>query len=194
MNLRIANVIVSGKAASEIDIEQLSNSLPHCVYEPEQFPGLVYRRLDPKCTIIMFRSGKITSIGSKSENLARQSILLTLREIGVDGRLRQSIRTENVVAVGETGIQINMNAAVVALQGAYFHKTKIVLREADATTFIFRNGKILTAGCKSERHARLVVSRTLRKLIASNNAALSRLGNREQLRKMDDPQVAVPAC
>ena len=40
----------------------------HSTYEPELFPGLVYRMTDPKCVMLIFVSGKIVLTGSKSIN------------------------------------------------------------------------------------------------------------------------------
>ena len=35
-------------------------------YEPEQFPGLVYRVEEPKAVILVFGSGKIVCVGARS--------------------------------------------------------------------------------------------------------------------------------
>jgi transcription initiation factor TFIID TATA-box-binding protein len=35
-------------------------------YEPEQFPGLVYRVKDPKIVVLIFSSGKIILTGAKN--------------------------------------------------------------------------------------------------------------------------------
>ena len=40
--------------------------LENVEYEPEQFPGLVYRILDPKVVILIFSSGRIVSTGAKT--------------------------------------------------------------------------------------------------------------------------------
>ena len=38
-----------------------------CTYEPELFPGLVYRLPEPKCVLLIFVSGKIVLTGAKTE-------------------------------------------------------------------------------------------------------------------------------
>ena len=38
------------------------------MYEPEQFPGLIYRMKDPKVVILLFASGKLVCTGAKKEN------------------------------------------------------------------------------------------------------------------------------
>ena len=37
------------------------------MYEPEQFPGLIHRMLDPKTVILLFSSGKLVCTGAKKE-------------------------------------------------------------------------------------------------------------------------------
>jgi transcription initiation factor TFIID TATA-box-binding protein len=37
------------------------------MYEPEQFPGLIYRMDDPKVVILIFASGKLVCTGAKKE-------------------------------------------------------------------------------------------------------------------------------
>jgi transcription initiation factor TFIID TATA-box-binding protein len=39
--------------------------LENIEYEPEQFPGLVYRLSDPKVVILLFGSGKLVVTGGK---------------------------------------------------------------------------------------------------------------------------------
>ena len=39
----------------------------NCEYEPEQFPGVVYRVVDPKLAILMFRSGRAVCTGGKNQ-------------------------------------------------------------------------------------------------------------------------------
>jgi transcription initiation factor TFIID TATA-box-binding protein len=37
------------------------------MYEPEQFPGLIYRMEEPKVVILLFASGKLVCTGAKKE-------------------------------------------------------------------------------------------------------------------------------
>ena len=37
------------------------------MYEPEQFPGLIYRMEEPKIVILIFTSGKLVITGAKKE-------------------------------------------------------------------------------------------------------------------------------
>ena len=50
-----------------ISLESLSNSHSQfSTYEPELFPGLIYRMIDPKIVLLIFASGKIVLTGAKT--------------------------------------------------------------------------------------------------------------------------------
>lgn len=43
-------------------------------YEPEQFPGLVYRMNDPKVVILLFASGKLVCTGARKEGDVHRAV------------------------------------------------------------------------------------------------------------------------
>ena len=44
--LTVVNVVASTRVAEELDLPDIAIQL-HCEYEPEQFPGVVYRVKEP---------------------------------------------------------------------------------------------------------------------------------------------------
>ena len=65
--LTVVNVVASTRVAEELDLPDIAIQL-NCEYEPEQFPGVVYRVSDPKLAILMFRSGRAVCTGGKDED------------------------------------------------------------------------------------------------------------------------------
>lgn len=65
--LTVVNVVASTRVAEELDLPDIAIQL-NCEYEPEQFPGVVYRVTDPKLAILMFRSGRAVCTGGKNED------------------------------------------------------------------------------------------------------------------------------
>ncbi len=63
----IQNIVASINLGGKIHLEQTARTLPRSMYEPEQFPGLIHRMLDPKTVILLFSSGKIVCTGAKHE-------------------------------------------------------------------------------------------------------------------------------
>lgn len=163
-SFKIVNVIASTSVQSAIDVEKLAMALKNVTYEPEIFPGLIYRRLSPKATIIMFASGKITSVGAKSEHAARESIKATVKEIKKLGALSGScklnpINTENVVGTLDLGASLDLNELALALPKALYETEQfpgLIYRPSlsNEVVLIFASGKIVATGAKSESRVR----------------------------------------
>ena len=65
--IEIVNMVASGDLAGLIDLERSAYSLGRTMYEPEQFPGLIYRVDDPRVVFLIFTSGKIVCTGARKE-------------------------------------------------------------------------------------------------------------------------------
>ena len=70
----IQNIVASANLQSQVDLETASDVLDNVMYEPEQFPGLIYRMADPKTVLLVFTSGKIVCTGGKSEEIVHESV------------------------------------------------------------------------------------------------------------------------
>ena len=66
-DIRIQNIVASVALGGSVDLEKTTYSLERTMYEPEQFPGLIYRMNDPKVVILIFASGKLVCTGAKKE-------------------------------------------------------------------------------------------------------------------------------
>jgi transcription initiation factor TFIID TATA-box-binding protein len=64
----IQNMVAAVNLGGKVHLEQTARSLPRSMYEPEQFPGLIHRMLDPKTVILIFASGKLVCTGAKKES------------------------------------------------------------------------------------------------------------------------------
>ncbi len=63
----IQNIVIKGDLELELDLDVLSIGigLERCEYEPEQFPGIIFRN-ERGGTVLVFRTGKFLITGSKS--------------------------------------------------------------------------------------------------------------------------------
>ena len=59
------NIVSRFDLKKKLPIEKLARTLPKSMYEPEQFPGLIYRIQD-SCVALLFASGKGVIAGAKS--------------------------------------------------------------------------------------------------------------------------------
>jgi len=72
--VQIQNMVASAGLGGRIDLEKLTYSLKRTMYEPEQFPGLIYRMDDPKVVILVFSSGKLVCTGAKREGEVHRAV------------------------------------------------------------------------------------------------------------------------
>jgi transcription initiation factor TFIID TATA-box-binding protein len=66
-DLKIQNIVSSASLGGKIDLELAVGKLVKTMYEPEQFPGLIYRMDEPKVVILIFASGNLVCTGAKRE-------------------------------------------------------------------------------------------------------------------------------
>ncbi|MGA2310603.1 MAG: TATA-box-binding protein [Candidatus Bathyarchaeia archaeon] len=65
-DLKVVNMVASASLGGKIDLEAVS-TLGKTMYEPEQFPGLIYRMDEPKVVILVFASGNLVCTGARRE-------------------------------------------------------------------------------------------------------------------------------
>ncbi len=70
----IQNMVASANLHGAIDLETAADILDNVMYEPEQFPGLIYRMQEPKTVLLLFASGKLVCTGAKSEEMVHESV------------------------------------------------------------------------------------------------------------------------
>jgi len=85
--LKIQNIVASAGLGGMIDLERSAYVLGRTMYEPEQFPGLIYRMDDPKVVILLFASGKLVCTGAKREEDVYQAV----------NRLHQRLEDEKLI-------------------------------------------------------------------------------------------------
>jgi transcription initiation factor TFIID TATA-box-binding protein len=70
----IQNIVASAELGGEIDLESLVFKLSRVIYEPEQFPGAVFRMDDPQVVFLIFSAGKLVCVGAKKEEQVYQAV------------------------------------------------------------------------------------------------------------------------
>jgi len=74
-DIQVQNIVASGNLHAEVVIERSALMLENSMYEPEQFPGLIYRMGDPKVVLLIFSSGKIVCTGAKRDLQVKEAIV-----------------------------------------------------------------------------------------------------------------------
>lgn len=82
--IEIQNIVASGSIGMDLNLNTLAMKLENTEYEPEQFPGLVYKLDEAKATFLLFSNGKVVCTGTKSEkevHAALDKLIINLRKV-----------------------------------------------------------------------------------------------------------------
>ncbi len=157
-NVEVVNIVVSSSLEQDVPLEKMAATLSNTEYNPEQFPGLVFRIDDPDTSALIFSSGKIVCTGADTMEEVDRSIdkiVEGLEKIGVKVDIKPEIHVQNIVASGNIGMDLNLNTLAMKLINTEYEPEQFPglvfkLRKAKATFLLFSNGKIVCTGTKSE--------------------------------------------
>ena len=79
--IKVVNIVATANLLGQIELEDCAYSLGRTMYEPEQFPGLIYRMNDPKVVILLFASGKLVCTGATKEEDVYKAVDILNQEI-----------------------------------------------------------------------------------------------------------------
>ena len=72
--INVQNIVASGSIDLNLNLNLLALELENTEYEPEQFPGLVYKLADPTATFLLFSNGKLVCTGTKNREQLEESM------------------------------------------------------------------------------------------------------------------------
>ncbi len=65
--ISVQNIVASGSINLQLNLNELALKFENTEYEPEQFPGLVYKLDEPNATFLLFSNGKLVCTGTKNK-------------------------------------------------------------------------------------------------------------------------------
>ncbi|PIN94870.1 TATA-box-binding protein [Candidatus Pacearchaeota archaeon CG10_big_fil_rev_8_21_14_0_10_30_48] len=72
--ITVQNIVASGSIDIKLNLNYLALALENTEYEPEQFPGLVYKLIEPNATFLLFSNGKFVCTGTKNKQQLDESM------------------------------------------------------------------------------------------------------------------------
>ena len=63
---RVENIVAKAELNVDLDLYGLAKLSHDIDYEPEQFPGAIYKVHDPKAALLLFKNGKIICTGART--------------------------------------------------------------------------------------------------------------------------------
>jgi transcription initiation factor TFIID TATA-box-binding protein len=72
--ITVQNIVASGTIDLKLNLNFLALEMENTEYEPEQFPGLVYKLIEPNATFLLFSNGKLVCTGTKNKQQLEESM------------------------------------------------------------------------------------------------------------------------
>ncbi|MDP2666555.1 MAG: TATA-box-binding protein [Candidatus Diapherotrites archaeon] len=157
----IVNLVASGGLNANLDLYNLAMSIPNIEYEPEQFPGAILKLKEPKVSMLLFKNGKIICSGASAQaqiDLAIKKANKMINEIQPSVKILKTIEYEvvNLVATGNLHQNLDLFATAMQLDNVEYEPEQFpgaILRldNPKLTMLLFKNGKVICAGAKTEK-------------------------------------------
>ncbi|MBW3582837.1 MAG: TATA-box-binding protein [Euryarchaeota archaeon] len=169
-DITIQNVVASTAIGEELDLDEISSAFDEAEYEPEQFPGLVFRVKTPKTAALIFRSGKVVLTGAKSIADVETAIGIVCNELKAKGfngiQDNPEITVQNIVSTAALDAELNLNAVAIGLglenveyEPEQFPGLIYRLKVPKVVLLLFGSGKLVVTGAKSADDARTAVDK-----------------------------------
>ncbi len=174
IEVKVENIVASTIFAEKLDLDVIATSLEEAEYEPEQFPGLVYRLSSPKTATLLFRSGKANCTGAKNIEDVRKTVDIIadkLKKLGVKVHKALDIVVQNMVATADLGGELNLDEVAVAfgLENVEYEPEQFPglvyrVKEPKVVMLLFGSGKIVCTGGRNTEDVSIAVQNLSEKL------------------------------
>ncbi len=157
--IAIVNVVASASVDQKMDLNDITKKFPDVEYNPDLFPGLVFRLRSPRTATLIFTSGKMVCTGSKSEDIARKAVktvVQKLRKGGIKVKKEAEVTIQNIVSSINLGGKVHLEKAARTLPRSMYEPEQfpgLIHRMLNPKTVIlvFSSGKLVCTGAKTEQ-------------------------------------------
>ena len=170
--IRVENIVASASLGIVVPLEKIVSKLEGMEYEPEQFPGLVYRLQKPKAAALIFGSGKIVCTGARSLQDVHEvfrKVVKIIEKSGPKVPKNYKVQVENIVASAKLDGGLNLNTIAFNLENSEYEPEQfpgLVYRmtEPKVAFLLFGSGKIVCTGATSVKDVNIAVEKVSKKL------------------------------
>jgi len=165
--VKIQNIVATGALSQNLDLYSILKVSARAEYNPQKFPGLVYRLKRPKTSSLLFSSGKMVCTGAKSERSARAAISRIANELRTHGIViirNPEVKIENIVATADLNGTLDLEVVAERLTKTIYEPEQfpgLIYRmdEPKTVILIFTSGKLVITGAKTEVGVRLAAKK-----------------------------------
>jgi len=162
---KIENIVASAELGLELDLYTIASKVDDVEYEPEQFPGAILKLKNPKTSLLLFKNGKIICTGGKNEAEVGGAIERTLKmlvsysKVKPQKGFKPKFTVQNIVASAEFNVELDLYTIAskvddVEYEPEQFPGAILKFKSPKTSLLLFKNGKIICTGGRSEAEVR----------------------------------------
>ncbi|MCS7135189.1 MAG: TATA-box-binding protein [Candidatus Aenigmarchaeota archaeon] len=171
-DIKIENIVASASLGIRVPLEKMIKHLEGTEYEPEQFPGLVYRIKEPKAATLIFSSGKIVCTGARSiEDVKRviKKVIDAIKSAGLGNPTKYTVQIENIVASAKLKSTLNLDKIAFEVEESEYEPEQfpglvLRMRNPKVAFLLFSSGKIVCTGARKIKDVEMAVEMLWNKL------------------------------
>jgi transcription initiation factor TFIID TATA-box-binding protein len=171
-DIKIENIVASASLGVRVPLEKMIKYLEGTEYEPEQFPGLVYRVKDPKAATLIFSSGKVVCTGARSiEDVKRviKKVIDAIKSAGLGNPTKYNVQIENIVASAKLKSSLNLDKIAFEVEESEYEPEQfpglvLRMRNPKVAFLLFSSGKIVCTGARKIKDVEAAVEMLSNKL------------------------------
>ena len=159
IKVSVVNVVVTCDLKTRIDLRKTVR-IPGFKYDPRIYQGKVayFKNHETKGKVSVFNSGKLISIGTKSEKEAVHDLKYVTKLLIKANLIKStftSYKVRNVVALADLGRRVDLEHLVGRLKGVIYEPEQfpgVIIKLSNferMTVLLFASGKIVIAGLKT---------------------------------------------
>jgi transcription initiation factor TFIID TATA-box-binding protein len=158
MSVEIQNVVAVATLNQKIDLLAIMKVFRNVKYDPERFPGLLFRLNRPKTSTLIFTTGKMVCTGARSEREAFGAVRRVVRELRKEGFIisrSPEIDVVNIVGTSDVGGEVDLESMADILDDVLYEPEQfpgVIYRMTDpkVVLLVFASGKLVITGARRE--------------------------------------------
>ncbi len=163
----VKNIVCSAKLNRSLDVQKVLKLFPNATHKPRQFPSICIKRLSGRTTCLVFKSGKLVTVGSRKESEAFEAMTILTEKLQILKEKQAKFElcdftVQNIVASGQFPSRIRIHELHAQhLKETYWEPTVfpgLEYHHGPATLVVFHSGRYFVTGAKMMHQIEAAVS------------------------------------
>ena len=168
---KVENIVASADLQLDLDLYSIAFKVYDVEYEPEQFPGAIFKMKEPRSSLLLFKNGKIICTGCKNEKEVQTAVNKTQKMLftyakNIRKKSKANFVIENIVASANFAVMLDLYGIASSVHDVEYEPEQFpgaIFKMTDplkSSLLLFKNGKIICTGCKNEKQVQIVLNKT----------------------------------